>query len=63
MVLKFWSAVSVEWLIDERHYALFPVGTIAKDSHHSKSLPRYGQDLNLRKTQIPKFLKEAVQQY
>ena len=37
-----------KWLNDERCLALFPAGTIVRDSYHGKCLTRREQDLNLR---------------
>ena len=46
-------------LTNKRRVVLFPVGTIAKDSHRDKSPPTCcTQDLNLR---IQALLKEIVQ--
>ena len=42
--------VFAEWLTDERHLALFPAGTIIRDSHHRKSQTRRKQGLKLRRT-------------
>ena len=38
------------WLTDERRLALFPVGTIVRDSHHPESLARRKRDLDLHRT-------------
>ena len=43
-------------------YALFPAGTIVRDSHHRQSLTRREQDLNLRRIRVQTLLNEAVQQ-
>ena len=40
----------VVWLTDERRLALFPAGTIVRDSHYREYLTRGEQDLNLRRT-------------
>ena len=40
---------SVAWLTDERGLALFPAGTILRDSHHRESPTCHEQNLNLRK--------------
>ena len=37
-------------LTDKRRLVLFPVGTIARDSHHCESRTRRKQDFNRRRT-------------
>ena len=37
----------VVWLTDERRLALFPAGTIVRDSHHLESPTRREQDLKI----------------
>ena len=47
-----WWIVFMVWLSDERHLALFPVGTIVRDPHHRESPTRREQGLNLQRTWI-----------
>ena len=56
-----WWIVFVVWLTDERRLALFPAGTIVRDSHHLESPTRREQDLNLHRTRVQALLNEAVQ--
>ena len=41
-----WWIVFVVWLINERHLALFPAGTIVRDPHHRESPTRREQDFS-----------------
>ena len=52
----------VEWLIDKRRLILFPVGTIVRESHHSKSLTHREQNLDLRRTRVQASLNKITQQ-
>ena len=47
-----WWIVLVVWLTDERRLALFPAGTVVRDSHHRESPTRREQGLNLRRTWV-----------
>ena len=42
-------------------YALFPAGTIVRDSHHRKSPTRREQGLNLHRTWVQTLLNQVVQ--
>ena len=44
----------VVWLTDERRLALFPAGTIVRDTHHCESPTPTSckQGLNLRRTEV-----------
>ena len=44
--------VFVVWLTDEKRLALFPAGTIVRDSHHCESPRLREQGLNLRRTWV-----------
>ena len=48
------------WLTNERRLALFPAGTIIRDSHRHESLTRCNQDLNLRRTGVQALMSEVV---
>ena len=50
MMMNMMMNCFVVCLTDERCVALFPAGTIVRDSHHRKSPTRREQDLNLRRT-------------
>ena len=47
--------VFVIWLTGERRLALFPAGTIVRDSHHHESPTCLEQDVNLRRTGVQAF--------
>ena len=47
---EWWWNVFEVWLTDEWHLALFPAGTIVRDSHHLESPTSCKQDLNLPRT-------------
>ena len=49
------------WLTNKRRLALFPTGTIIRDSHRRESLIRRNQDLNLRRTGVQALMSEVVQ--
>ena len=48
--LVFLWIVFVVWLTNERRLALFPAGTIVRDSHHRESPTSRMQGLNLYRT-------------
>ena len=51
-IMKMMIIVFVIWLTDERRLALFPAGTIVRDSHHRESPTRCRQGLSLRRTRV-----------
>ena len=51
----------VEWLTDERRFALFLAGTIVRDPHHREFPTRRKQGLILRRTWVQTQLNEVVQ--
>lgn len=53
--------IIVEWLTYEKHLALYPAGTIFRDSHYGRSLTPHKQDLKLRRSSIQGFLSEVFQ--
>ena len=55
--------VFVVQLTDERPLALFPAGTIVRDSQHRESPTRREQNFNLRRTRVQALLSEVVQYY
>ena len=60
-LLHWWWTVFAEWLTNERGSALFPAGTIIRNSHHPKSPTNHKQDLNLHRTWVPDLLNKVVQ--
>ena len=60
--LQSWTVLMI-WLTNKRRLALFPAGTIARDSHHRKYLTRRELDLNLSGTWLSALMNEVVQQW
>ena len=53
--------IIVEWLTYEKHLALYPAGTIVRDSHYGRYLTPHKQDLKLRRSSIQGLLSEVFQ--
>ena len=64
MMMMMMVMICICGIVDQQKaisFALFLVGTIARDPYHLKSPIRREQDLNLRRTWVQTLLIEVVQ--